>query len=180
VFVLLAQFCPAVLEHANTVFLFAVHDDDNDNDDHDDDHGGCDLLRVTDMVPIIVTTTTTTTTKILNAALVVSRLGGYMEVLPLPSDLWYGGILPSTRHNSRNNNNNNNNNNKHVTLMDSSPIYVAIDDNCCTTVPSIWNKPIHDDAVMTILASSCVNFLLATRVLRGVRHFQPTSKSHDR
>ena len=79
---------PAVLEHSMDVFA---------EDDDDDKHaGGSDLLRVTDIVPLVVTTPGMPA-----AALAVSRLGGYMEVLPLPPDLWLGPVLDPSRHKPR-------------------------------------------------------------------------------
>ena len=75
----------AVLEHSLDVFA-----------DDDDDDSGSDLLRITDMVPLVVTTPGMPA-----AALAVSRLGGYMEVLPLPPNLWLGPVLDATRHKPR-------------------------------------------------------------------------------
>ncbi|CAB9521534.1 member RAS oncogene family [Seminavis robusta] len=75
----------AVLEHSFDLFA-----------DEDGEEGSTDLLRVTDMVPLCLWTP-----GIPAAGVVVSRLGGYMEVLPLPPSLWHGAILPPERHNPR-------------------------------------------------------------------------------
>jgi hypothetical protein len=75
-----------VLEHSFD--LFAEEEDSEDI--------ASALFRVTDICPLVVNTP-----EIPAASLAVSRLGGYVEILPLPHMLWYGPVLPRDRHKPR-------------------------------------------------------------------------------
>ena len=79
-----------VLEHSFDLFA---------DDESPDGTAGNDLLRVTDMVPMVLTTP-----GLPAAALALSRLGGYLEMLPLPLSLWNGPPFPGDRHRPRRNN----------------------------------------------------------------------------
>jgi hypothetical protein len=58
----------------------------------DDDAPGSPLLRVSDMLPFIVAAPKSddSSRPPFVATLAIGRLGGYMELVPLPTSLWYG------------------------------------------------------------------------------------------
>eukprot|EP00934_Nitzschia_sp_Nitz4_P008152 Nitzschia sp. Nitz4//scaffold3_size479765//460000//466728//NITZ4_000193-RA/size479765-augustus-gene-1.589-mRNA-1//1//CDS//3329551037//8142//frame0 len=64
---------------------------------HDDpDHPGSPLLRVSQILPLRVETGDRRQPLI--ATLAISRLGGYVELLPVPTGLWFGPVLTPENH----------------------------------------------------------------------------------
>ena len=86
----------AVLDHSYDAYV-----------DEEDEDANSAVLRITDIVPMVVTTPGMPA-----AALAVSRLGGYMEVLPVPPPLWYGPVFSPDKHKPRGGRRKRNNNNR--------------------------------------------------------------------
>lgn len=61
-----------------------------------EESGGSSLLRITDMAPLVVETDTVPA-----ASVAVARLGGYIELVPLPPQMWYGPEIEVPANNSR-------------------------------------------------------------------------------
>jgi hypothetical protein len=88
----------------------------NDNMLHEDsDHVGSPLLIVADMIPLLVESPSVSSTTEqqsqseaslsssietpMVASMAVARIGGFMELVPLPTNLWYGPVI--TKHDKR-------------------------------------------------------------------------------
>ena len=82
-----------------------VLEDMSDVFQHDSENSipGSPLMKVSDMIPLMVEAPTINATDISHTAmeqpatvatLAIARLGGFIEFVPLPTPLWYGGKIP--------------------------------------------------------------------------------------